>query len=199
MKNCLVLILLAFLAQVAAAQSVYKWVDENGDVHYSQALPPEQAGKAHDRLTGDGLVAERVQTAEELEILRAQLARQREQAEGARIQAQRDRLFLAAYPTEDDVRRTIEKRREAVQAERESVESLIDQSRGRFAAAVAQAADLERRGDPVPEHLLKRIDEVRAGIRELSGRLNKIDERLLSLNAELEAELERHRRLMGLE
>jgi hypothetical protein len=26
----------------AATQTVYKWVDENGETHYSQTLPPER-------------------------------------------------------------------------------------------------------------------------------------------------------------
>jgi|SRR6056297_330170 len=196
-RSLAILILLMTFAG-ALAQDVYKWVDENGEVHYSQTLPPERAGEAHDRLTGDGLLAERVdrvKTADELAELQAQREQQREQAEQERIQAQQDRLFLAAYPTEQDVRRTIETRRETVMSERSSVESLIDQSRSRFVATVRQAAELERTGKPVPAYLVERIDEARAGIRELTRRLEEIDKRLASLDDELATELARHRRL----
>lgn len=196
-RSLLVLILLMTFAG-ALAQDVYKWVDENGEVHYSQTLPPERAAGAHDRLTRDGLLAERidrVKTSDELAELEAQRAQQREQAEQARIQAQQDRLFLAAYPTEQDVRRTIETRRETVMSERDSVESLIEQSRSRFVATVRQAAEMERSGKAVPEYLVERIEEARAGIRELTRRLDEIDERLASLDEELASELARHRRL----
>lgn len=199
MKNLLVTILLMMSAG-ALAQDVYKWVDENGEVHYSQTLPPERAGEAHDRLTGDGLVAERVdrvKTADELSALAAQREQEREQAEQERIQAQQDRLFLAAYPTEQDVRRTIQSRRETVMSERDSVESLIEQSRSRFVATVQQAAEFERTGKPVPAYLVERIDNARSGIRELNRRLDEIDERLASLDEELASELARHRRLTG--
>ncbi|HKL50175.1 MAG TPA: DUF4124 domain-containing protein [Wenzhouxiangellaceae bacterium] len=180
------------------AQDVYKWVDKSGEVHYSQTLPPERAGQAHDRLTQDGLLAERidrVKTADELAELEAQRGQERELAEQERIQAQQDRLFLAAYPTEKDVRRTIETRRETVLAERDSVESLVEQSRSRFVATVQQAAELERTGKPVPEYLVERLEEARAGIRELTRRLDEIDARLASLDDELVSELARHRRL----
>ena len=80
-------------------------------------------------------------------------------------------------------------------SERSSVESLIDQSRSRFVATVRQAAELERSGEPVPEYLVERIDEARAGIRELNRRLDEIDQRLESLDQELASELARHRRL----
>src|SRR6056297_1661406 len=134
MKNFVITILLMTSAGVLA-QDVYKWVDKNGEVHYSQTLPPERAGEAHDRLTRDGLLAERidrVKTADELAELE--------------VQPEQDRLFLAAYPTEEDVQRTIETRRETVMSERNSVESLIEQSRSRFIATVQQAAEFGRTG-----------------------------------------------------
>lgn len=196
--NKSLLIILLLLTASAWGQSVYKWVDENGEVHYSQTLPPERAGEAHDRLTNDGLLAERVdrvKTAEELAELKAEQAKRKEQAEQQRIQAQQDRLFLAAFPTEEDVRQAIQSRREAVIAERGSVESLIEQGRARFAARVERAAALERRGEAVPESIIEQIATDRAAIRELNDRLDRIDARLEALDQELAAELRRHRRL----
>lgn len=192
------LVIVLLLSTPTLGQSVYKWVDEDGDVHYSQTLPPERSGEAHDRLTSDGLVAERVgrvKTAEELEALKAERAQKKEQAEQQRIQAQQDRLFLAAFPTEEDVRQSIQSRRETVIAERESVEALIEQSRARFASRVERAAALERRGESVSEALVERIADDRAAIRELTERLEKVNARLAALEQELAAELRRHRRL----
>jgi len=197
MKKVLQIILL-LLAASASAQNVYKWVDEDGEVHYSQTLPPERAGQAHDRLTEDGLLAERVdrvKTADELAALKAEQAHKKEEAEQRRIQAQQDRLFLAAFPTEEDVRHSIQSRRDTVMAERDSVESLIEQSRARFAARVERAAALERRGEPVPESIIERIASDREAIRDLNERLDQIDARLAALDEELAAELRRHRRL----
>jgi len=196
--NKALLIILLLLAAPAWGQSVYKWVDENGEVHYSQTLPPERAGEAHDRLTNDGLLAERVdrvKTAEELAELKAEQAAKKEQAEQRRIQAQQDRLFLAAFPTEEDVRQAIQSRREAVFAERDSVRSLIEQARARFASRVERAAAIERRGEPVPDSLVESVASDRAAIRELNDRLDRINARLEALDQELSAELQRHRRL----
>lgn len=193
-----VLVNLLLLAGALDAQTVYKWVDENGDVHYSQTLPPERAQDAHDRLTTDGLVAdrvERVRTEEERAAIEEERARQREVAEQARLEAQQDRLFLAAFPTEADVRRAIESRRANVEAERQSVLSLLEQARGRFASAVREAAEFERSGKPVPEHLSRRIEDSRASVRELDARLQGIEHRLVELDHELSADLARHRRL----
>lgn len=198
MKHALFCLLSLVLASGVCAQSVYKWVDENGDVHYSQTLPPEQANKAHDLLTEDGLLAERidrVMTAEERAELEAATEREQEAATRLRLQQQQDRLFLAAFPTEEDLRASFESRRDNVMAERRSVESLIDQARSRFSERVEQAAALERQGEPVPEHLVERISESRAALGELNQRLDAIDERLDELDAELADEVARHQAL----
>src|SRR6056297_2528217 len=106
MKRFLFANLLLLLSTGVCAQTVYKWVDENGDVHYSQTLPPEQNDKAHERLTEDGLLAERidrVMTSEERAELEAATEREQEAATRVRLQQQQDRLFLAAFPTEEDL------------------------------------------------------------------------------------------------
>ena len=42
----------------AMAQKVYRWVHENGEVHYSQSLPPDFQDKTHDVLDEQGIVRE---------------------------------------------------------------------------------------------------------------------------------------------
>jgi len=194
----LIFINFLLLAGSVWAQTVYKWVDENGDVHYSQTLPPEQTEKAHDRLTEDGLIEariDRVMTEDEREQL--EIAQEREQEEAARIrlQEQKDRLFLATFPTEEDLEASFESRKNNVLAERRSVESLIDQARSRFSERIEQAASLERQGNPVPDHLVERIAESRSSLRELNRRLQSVDQRLADLDAELIEDLSRHREL----
>ncbi|MEM7053143.1 MAG: DUF4124 domain-containing protein, partial [Pseudomonadota bacterium] len=118
------------LSAGVAAQTVYKWVDENGEVHYSQTLPPERVAAAHDRLESDGRIAESVSralTAEERSELQRQLELERSIAERERIRAQQDRLFMAAYPTEEDVRALAQSQADVLQAERKAVSSLLEQ------------------------------------------------------------------------
>jgi len=200
MKPLLSCLLLISLAAAAAGQTVYKWVDEDGETHYSQTLPPEQVERGHERLTGDGLLAERIErapTAAERAELQARLEAERDVARQQQLRAQQDRLFLAAFPTEQDVRRAIESRRDTVENERRTVESLIEQNRANFNQLVLEAAGYERRGEPVPDHLARRIQEARTGLAELNGRLEAIDERLDSLDQQLAADLELHLRLTG--
>lgn len=187
-------------APLAPAQTVYKWVDEDGNVHYSQTLPPDQVEREHDRLTPDGLLAERIArapTAEERAALAERIRLEKNESERMRLQAQQDRLFLAAFPTEADIERTMQSRRDTVMNERRTVESLIDQNRAGFNDMVQQAAAYERQGEAVPPWLAEQIAGDRVKLRDLAQRLREIDQRLADLETERQAELERHRSLTG--
>lgn len=181
-----------------ASQSVYRWVDENGEVHYSQTLPPERVRGEHARLTRDGRVEESVErapTEEERKALIEQLRLEQDQVKAERIRAQQNRLFLAAFPTEDDVRHSIAAREAALKSERDSVASLINQTRQRFNQSVAAAADRERQGQPVPKYLSDQIAAARDNLAEMHARLSRLDERLGELDEMLATELARHRQL----
>lgn len=43
-----------------AAQNVYRWVDDEGKVHYTKALPPDAAHRPYDILSQSGILIERV-------------------------------------------------------------------------------------------------------------------------------------------
>jgi len=197
MKGLLAVLLLSLGASGVLAQNVYKWVDEDGSVHYSQTLPPDRADDAHDRLNSRGLVAERVRAAEELAALKAEQAEQRELDEQQRLQAQQDRLFLAAFPDERDLRRMAESRRETILSERKALGGLIEQSRTRFAELVAEAGAYERRGESTPGFLIQSIEDTRGRLQQLADRRAELDRRLEQLEHELSADLARHRRLTG--
>lgn len=194
------ILLLLLIAAPADGQTVYKWVDEDGNVHYSQTLPPDKVQEQHDKLTAEGLLAERIErapTPEERKALERELEALRQEQARQRRQQQQDQMFLATYPTEADVKRSFDVRRDTLQSERQTVESLIDENRQNFNDLILQAAAHERRGETVPAHLGDMISNSRAGLRRLGARLEEIDEQLASLDQDLEAELQRHRRISG--
>lgn len=198
MKGLVFIIIAWMLFADSAAQTVYKWVDENGEVHYSQTLPPEQVESAHERLEADGRIVESVSralTEEERMALAERLQLEQSIAERERIRAQQDRLFLAAYPTEEDVRELARSQSEVLEAERDAVNSLIEQARERFGQHVNDAAERERRGQPVSEYLRESINNARAQLTDLHQRQAGLNRRLQELQDQLVQDIERHRAL----
>ncbi len=187
---------------LSVAQDVYKWVDENGETHYSQTLPPERVQQEHARIASDGRVAEtvdRAPTAEERAELARRIRAERDAAQRARLEAQQDRLFLAAYPTEEAVRDSVQAQRQVIEAELGSVEALMQQARQRLNQRLASAAALERDGRPVPNHVAEEIRSARQNWAELDRRRGNLRGRLDRLGPLLAEELARFRRLTGTE
>lgn len=54
------LMALGLVSAQAQTQTLYRWVDDQGTVHYTDKVPPTQADKARSRLSEQGIVVERV-------------------------------------------------------------------------------------------------------------------------------------------
>ena len=62
MRNFLILMLIigGMTTDASAKKKLYKWVDDNGQVHYSDKVPPKQIKKEHQELSGHGVVLEKI-------------------------------------------------------------------------------------------------------------------------------------------
>lgn len=92
---------LATTATLAQAQ-LYKWVDENGRVQYSDSVPPSATDRARKELRTDGTVkgsVERALTPEEKRAAALRAAEEAKAQEAQREQERKDRALMATYPT----------------------------------------------------------------------------------------------------
>ena len=70
--HLIALLLMALLATPAISQKLYRWVDKDGNVHYSDQVPPDDIDQARDELNAKGRVVESVgvaASASEIEAL----------------------------------------------------------------------------------------------------------------------------------
>jgi hypothetical protein len=89
-----------------AGAGLYRWVDENGQVHYSDRVPPEQSKGARIEFSKRGMPIREIdpaKTAEEMAREQELERMRREQQELIAEQRESDRVLLRAFPTEDDV------------------------------------------------------------------------------------------------
>ncbi|MCK9488402.1 MAG: DUF4124 domain-containing protein [Xanthomonadales bacterium] len=89
----LILIAMFFVGIADAQQTrLYRWVDEDGKVHFSDRLEPSSGTSDYDRFNASGV---RISQPD-----RPQSRQQRREAEQVRRSHQRDQALLAAHPTE---------------------------------------------------------------------------------------------------
>ncbi len=199
MRYATVLVALLLSASLAA-QTVYRWVDDDGEVHYGHSVPPEYADRAYDRLDHRGMIQERIDralTPEERAELAARQALEAEAQAAERNQRTRDQLLLAAYSSEEALLETLDMQLITLNSQRSSLRALMNQVTARFEDFVGRAADLERQGRPVPEHLNESIAETRSELRSLRSQLARLDERHNATVDRFEEDLARYRHLVS--
>lgn len=191
-------LLLVLAAPAAQAQSVYRWVDDEGETHYGQSVPPEFKDYGYVRLGPDGTVRERVEPALSPEEI---AERRRERREQARIEAEersqeaRDRMLLATYSSESDLRDALEMQLAGIQSQRVSTRLALGLIENRFEKLVGRAASINRDGKSVPKSLQDNIEQTRSELRGLRADLDRLDEREQAARDRFSASLERYREL----
>jgi len=203
MSNSFRILLAAILlsgTMCAHAQTVYRWVDEDGEVHYGHSVPPEHTQRGYEVLGRDGVVRERVEpalTPDQLAERRAERARERELAERQRSQEARDRMLLVTHNSEDSIRNAMEMELVTLNSQRASIRVALDQVEHRFERLMAQAGEHSDEGRQVPARLQDSIEEVRAELRRLRADQSALDEREARVRDRYQADIERFRELMG--
>ncbi len=152
-----VLLSCAFSAQA----KMYKWVDEEGQVHFGDKIPAKYLVKEHEVLNQRGLTVKHkaaALTAEE-KIKKKHL--EREQRKAALIEKkkkQRDRVLLDTYTTESDLIVARNSRLEAVDTQIRLAETIINSSNEKIAALEKQVASIEASKREVPTNLRQRLE-----------------------------------------
>ncbi|PWG63114.1 DUF4124 domain-containing protein [Sediminicurvatus halobius] len=164
-------LLVLLLWSTAVPAPTYKWVDDEGNVHYSDTLPPEEAQRRRERevKSDTGITVERIEPPPTLEQMEA-LARQRE-AEAARdreaaAQAERDRNLLLTFQSVAEMEEARDERLQAIDGQIALTRSRIDTLETRLERRREEVIRLERSGGSDPTPLYEEIGQLEARIAE---------------------------------
>lgn len=176
------LICAAMATQVAAdGRKLFRWVDDEGRVHYSDVVPPTQAKQGRSELNQRGVTVRNIDRAKTAEEIAEQARQARIRAELERIareQARADRILLDTYSSVHVMEQTRDAKITGLQGQIRVTEGNILNLRKQLDAQMGRAAALERSGKPVPEHLQNDIiatqDQVRRGLEFILDRRDEI-------------------------
>ena len=165
------LVLLLAPLTATLAEQLYKWTDEDGNVHYSDQLPADRAPDARDIYDRAGRHMERVDAAlsEEERELQRQRQRQEREAEELRRQqaaeqAEYDRMLRRTFTSVEAIQEAQEARIENLRSSIRLARSRISRHEEELERLREEAAQQERisGGNPGPVH--DRIDEIQARV-----------------------------------
>lgn len=147
--------------------SVYRWIDNDGQVHYSHTLPPEYADLPYQKLNEAGIVVASVAgalTDEELAQLAAAKLRADEEKKLQEIRDRQNRALLVKYPTLQAMEDSLAFSLERVGSDIMIAESMFDTQVENLVKEVRRAADLQRTGGVIEPHLHTLISDMRIEI-----------------------------------
>lgn len=194
-----------------AQAKMYKWVDDEGNMHFGDRIPAQYLVKEHHELNERGVTVRHKPAAKtpEQKEEEKRLEKERKHAEAvAKKQRKRDRVLLDTYTTERDLILARDSRLEAIDSQIQLAESIIKDSNAKIASMEAQVTQIKASNRDVPSGLFHRIDnekqqvEVQAEVMgkhkarrdEIAVQFNGYIERFNTLKAEQKEKRERIRR-----
>lgn len=154
-------------SDVFAKKKLYKWVDDKGQVHYSDQVPPDQIKKKHEELNEQGVVVEKVANARTKEEIQAEKDIKLAQIEADKLaafkQKQRD-IVIKSYTNEKEINRLKNERLAALERNIELARQSLDFQKNSKEQLLSMAADNERNGIEVSKALKSRIRTIKEKI-----------------------------------
>lgn len=192
------LALLAWLALGAgtAHAATYKWVDDQGVVHYTDKIPPEAVNKGNTLLDRNGVPIRRTEpplTPEQRRARADEEARQQQLAKDRELIERRDRALLATYTVESEI-----------DLARNRALSTID---AQVQSSAAYAANLDKRkaelegkksalGDkPVPAVMERELSNINTELAKQADLVAAKQREIVAVNAKYDADKKRWKEL----
>ena len=201
----LIAMALAASAALAAPQSknssksgkttpTYRWVDDQGVVHYGDEIPPQYAGKDREVINSEGVPVKHLDGQRSADQL-AENARNR----AAEIrQKQHDSFLVTTYTSVKDIESLRDARLEQLHTQRAAAQSYIESLKTRLGALQSRAlgfrpyaATARRMPDDVAEDLVRTVSEMHTQTNALA---TSNDEEA-KLRSEFQADIDRYKEL----
>lgn len=198
---CIVLLACAPAANAASPASsnkgiAYRWVDENGVVHYGDNVPPQYADKDRALLNGQGVEVGHIEGERTPEQLKAEHAAHA--AEVAR--KQHDHFLISTYTSVKDIEALRDERLDQLKGQRQAAQQYVDSLQSRLAALQSRALayapysaspGARRMPDDLAENLVRTVNELKA--QNAASAAKSAEEELL--RSQFQADIERYRQL----
>jgi len=206
----LLLLSAAILAAGSAmAAKVYRWVDENGEIHYSETLPPDFEDKKHDELDERGIVRAEDQSlvppppepeaeADPNELPRDSSGMKRPKAlyTEEELQQKMDAFLLLRYDSEQEIKDAMTVEINQLEYDRILLQTAQESMSETYRGQVREAATRQRSGVEVDGKIIGSIADLQARLEAYGNSLAKLQTREDKIIASFGAELERYQYLI---
>ena len=175
------------------AAKLYKWVDESGQVRYSDTLPPEQKMKRHQMLDPDGRIVDTLEAQKSPEQIRRERAEAQRLEEEARREAEKQARIRAAQEHRDRVLLMTFTSESELLAAREERIAVIDSVISLLRKNIEQEQETISRLEQRAQNLYVEKDKAVPG--GLAQNIEYFNEKLLNKQRQLQLKIEEKQRI----
>ena len=200
----LIFVLVLATPLLAAAQDtkVFRWVDENGTVHYGDSIPAEYAELPKEVLNDHGVTVENLEgkkTEEQLEAERIAT----EKRVAVELQHRADQALLATYLSVEEILMHRDRRVELFQAQSRVTELYLNNLGRRLEAIREEASNYKPYSESpdapmIPKELAKELKQTKETIERHERNLKKFQTDEKSIIARFAGDISRFKKLKGI-
>ncbi len=201
--NCFAISLsLLLCGSTVFGAGLFRWVDENGKVHYADRIPPEHRDSARTVYSPSGVPIREIEptkTAEEYAREQELNRMRREQAQLIANQRETDRVLLRAFPTDDDVKMARDGKMATVDISIGVIFNNLKRMKQNLVTMQQEVNDKLAKNETVSPSYQSQMATVRQQIQEAYGQIVQQEERKLEIREEYARYLQRYQELKNLQ
>ena len=182
--------------QAGSGKTTYRWVDDQGVVHYGDQIPLEYSGKDREIMNPQGVPVRHVDGEKSPE----QVATEARARAAVIKQKQHDTFLVTTYTSVKDIEALRDARLEQLKGQRTAAEQYVETLRTRLAGLQTRAQlftpyssrpDAHRMPDDLAENLVRTVNEMHVQSNQLAVKNHEESE----LRAQFQSDIERYREL----
>jgi len=181
-------------AQSAFAKKMYRWVDEQGNVRYSDQIPPDQVKHRRESLNDKARVVEVVEkekTNAQRELEKRLRILRKQQDEMIAKQKSRDKVLLSTFRTIEDMELAFKGKMLALDGQRKMFQGNLERLQQQLQQVQKRAAQYERDDRKVPPGVLARIADYKEQIAQAYIEISIQFEKKKRVGEQFEADISR--------
>jgi hypothetical protein len=200
-RRVALLLAVVLCAPVGLAET-FRWVDESGNVHYTDQVPPEVAKRPRAKVNPEGKIKEVFEgqkTPEQLEALKRLKRLRTDQQRILVEQRDSDVSLNRTYRSEEELQVALKGKLNTIDAAKKIADSNRLHQEEILRSLIKRAADTENTGQPVPQLLRDSIESTRKQIASYQEKARALDNTKGDFVANFTKDLERFKNLEAMQ
>lgn len=192
---------LLVLCAPASQAETFRWVDENGMVHYTDQVPPEEAKRPRAKLNPEAKILEFIEGQKTQEQLDQAKRLRKLHADQQRILAEQrdsDMSLNRTYRSEEEMQVALRGKLNTMEAAKKIADSNRLHQEETLRSLIKRAAETENAGQQVPQMLRDSIESTRRQIASYQEKVRALENTKADIVAAFTKDLERFKSLESL-